>query len=339
MIKITTWVLLASSPPFAVQSLILNEKVSSRRAFFFESVSSAAAALTAVTWPGTARAVPPLSKADEGRIHKQMAAVQPPTTLPRQQLALDFAVSLTRSSYVETDQLDIIPVNQLERDMYQVRTTEYEPYAQRTGFFIQGDLTNPKYFDYMSAVQYLIINRAIQDPDTDFDELQPVQGDPDSESYDPKWETVHVHRSVPVQDLVSTHDARVGASILDYVRDTYDGTPIALPKFSTSPRPSLDEVEQSLAQLVKLFLINGFGWEGEVEKRSNKSATTGTFVLTLDAPATLWSATCLQRAKLPLRNDFLLKTAKQLVQSMGYAVESSRVKLQGNQEISTLTIS
>ena len=261
-----------------------------------------------------------------------MASANPPgEKIQRQKLALNFAVLLTRSSYAETDQLDIVPVNQLERDMYQIRTTEYQPYVQRAGSVSQGDLTNPKHFDYMSCVQYLTINRAMKDPETDFEELQPKKSDPNSGAWNPELEKASVHRTVPTELLVPTHDERVGKTILDYMYDTYRGTPIALPSVPIQSRQSIEEIQQSLSQLVKLFLINGFAWEGKAQI-ANKGAKEGqtTFLLSLNAPATLWSGSCLEKQKAAVRNDFLLKTAKQFVQSMGYSVVSSSVKIKGN---------
>jgi hypothetical protein len=238
------------------------------------------------------------------------------------------------------------------------RTSEYQSYVQRAGSVVQGDLTDPKYyFDYISCVQYLVINRAMNDPETDFEELQPKEGDPTSGAYNSELQTVRVHRTVPNELLVATHDERVGTSIFDYIQDTYRGTEIELPDFAAAGEsagrgpPNIDEVHQSLAQLVKLFRINGFALGGSVQQIAaknkkapsastvgTKSSSTTTFLLTLQAPATLWSASWLDKQKAPVRNDFLLKTAKQLVQSMGYSVVSSSVKIKGDEELSYLTI-
>jgi hypothetical protein len=109
-----------------VLSLFLkpSQQCSSRRAFF-QSACVAVGPPAALTFffSHAALAVPPLTDdADEGRIHKIMMA----STLPppgdknnkihqRQKLSLNSALLLTRSSYAETDQLDIVPVNQLAR--------------------------------------------------------------------------------------------------------------------------------------------------------------------------------------------------------------------------------
>ncbi|CAB9512814.1 expressed unknown protein [Seminavis robusta] len=304
----------------------------SRRNFF--AVSSVNAATTFL--PQISNAVPLLKDAEVDRMKSKMMKVSDNGSdkIQRQPLALDFAVLLTRSSYVETDQLDIIPINQLERDMYLLRTAAYEPYIQKVKGVKQGDLTDPKYFDFMSSVQYNIFNRALQDPELDFEEMQPDASQmPDG--LPPKPHKV-------VDQLVKTYDQRVGTSILDYLRDTYRGTPIALQEASpatTESRPGVDQVHAALIQLVKLFLINGFAWEGRAKLlKDGGEGKPVSFLLSLEAPATLWSGQSLASQKTSLRNDFLSKTAKQLVVSMGYSVKSSYIKYKGDTELTYLTI-
>ena len=260
-----------------------------------------------------------------------------PTKVPRQPLGLDLAVMLTRGSYIETAQLDVGPVQQLERDMYLVRTSEYEPYrdslAEVGATLKQGDLTDPYYFDYMSLVQYLTINRALSHPEAEYDDQEFIMDDNGVATAD--FNTRHVSRSVPNDKLVTTHDERVGTAILSYLTDVFGSTEIAIPAYDSFPDTT--QVFRALKQLVNLFLVSGFAWEGTAVVQQGKN-NNGSFLLTLKHPATLWSAQCLAKAKAPLRNDFLLKTAKQLVKSMGYRVVSSSVKVDGTSEQSYLTI-
>jgi hypothetical protein len=87
--------------------------------------------------------------------------------------------------------------------------------------------------------------------------------------------------------------------------------------------------------LVKLFLINGYAWDGNAsisKDGSNKAGggdASGTqFTITLISPATIWSSQALQlRNKSGFRgglvNTFLLSTAKELVEKLGYEIASS----------------
>lgn len=334
-------------------SLLLSSKFrsyprpsSSRRDFL--SKSSAACILGAfsvvlpLATPQKAHAVVPLSEteAKAGIGGGASRKIRPPSrkNCPRQDLALDFAVMLTRSSYIETAQLEIIPVNQLERDMYAVRTNEYQPYLKAVNaagdVVRQGDLTDPYYFDFMSAVQYMTINRALEDPERDFEQLEPIINSDGTQS--PDFKKVSIQRKVPDNRLIPTYDERVGATILTFIQDRYKNTGIGLPQFDDAPRPGKERMLQTFSQLINLFLINGFAWEGKAELVSEKGDGSSTFRLMLQDPATLWSSQVL--AKAPLRSDFLRKTAIQLVRTMGYSVTTSSTKLQGNSEITTLTI-
>lgn len=307
--------------------------------------------------PQSGHAVAPITQYDtENGIAKvaRLMRSKPPKIL-RQRIATDFAVLLMRSSYAITDTLDIIPMNQFQRDFFLIRSAEYENYVQSLGpgYVKQGDLTDPSYFDFISFAQYLTINRALSDPPYIFEELQPVtvpSGSVDETLNDSvqlqKFETVVIRRSLPNDRLIEEFDQRMGQAILQYIDDTYNDTASSLPRLS-NPRPPVDEVEAGLTQLLKLFLVNGFAWEGQVKvvtSRQNNNpsiledASGVTFCLTLVSPASVWGHESLLHQRCPLRNDYLLKTAKQLVQRMGYSIASSSIKFEGTSELSYLTL-
>jgi hypothetical protein len=273
----------------------------------------------------------------------------PSANMDRPKINSDFAILLTRTSHLETGQLDIGPVEQLERDMYLVRTAELQPYRQSLPASVnmpQGDLTNPYYFDHFSYVQYEIINRAIQDPETDYEDREPVFP-PGKEDAAPTFVTRQVHRSpTSIQQLAKLHDDRVGKDILDYLVDHNKGTALAIPMASTG-NSSSEDLERALQQLVKLFLVSGFASDGTVVRQGGSSGSgddedhnkKSTFVLTLVNPATIWSEQVFAKEKALLRNDYLLKTARQLAITMGFTVVSSDLKIEGGaKEHSFLTV-
>jgi hypothetical protein len=322
------------------------------------SVGSVWTVVTAATID-CANAVSPITQFEtETGTAKAMRLLRsnPPKIL-RQRISRDFAVLLMRTSYSVTDELDIIPMNQFQRDFFLIRSAEYEPYIQSLGpgFVQQGDLSDPSYFDFISLSQYLTINRAMSDPAVIFQELQPVvqtESDKAKDNIDTpqQFETVVVRRTISNDQLVPTFDVRLGNAILQYLDETYANTPIALVATQATPnRPNVDAVRESLTQLVKLFLVNGFAWDGHVDVLlptksksigSNENDAAGTtFGLTLVSPASIWGNQSLHRQRSQLCNDYLLKTARQLVhQRMGYIVASSSVKFQDNNEISYLTL-
>lgn len=145
--------------------------------------------------------------------------------------------------------------------------------------------------------------------------------------------------------LPREHDQRVGLAILNRLNDLFGATPnVGLPKtLSTS-----QEVLPALQQLVKLFLINGFAFNGSAvqfdndnsqQKGKGQRGYQQEFCLSLGSPATLWGTRSLQQEGNVLFNDYLLKTAKVLVeQQYGYRVVSSFIKYEGTRELSYLTI-
>jgi len=334
----------------AALSMTPSRSSSSRRRFLTSAVL--------LGLPETASAVAPITQqeADTGLARAVRWLRPKPPKILRQKLNMDFAVLLMRSSYAATDELNVIAMQQFQRDFFLIRSSEYEPYIQQLGpgFVQQGDLTDPAYFDFISFAQYLTINRAIADPANIFEEQQPIleqsakaaaSNDNDSSAPTPqKFETVVVRRTIPNDQLVDEHDQRVGTAILQFLEDRYGGTDIRLLK--SEPPLGEDQIQAALTQLVKLFVINGFAWEGNVERMQQKQKQTSTaggvavtFCLTLQSPATLWGAQSLRVSRAPLRNDFLRKTARQLVaRRMGGRVTASSVQWEGNDERTYLTI-
>lgn len=203
------------------------------------------------------------------------------------------------------------------------------------------------YFDFQFA-QYATINREIfQDPGVVFNEQKPVKvGDNEPQQFT----TVVVKRDPGLANgqLAPRHRHLVGSAILDRLDETFGPTDARIPKFIPNSRPPADFVLNSISQLTKLFLINGYAWEGKafISKpvTTSSSDAAGTqFSISLTAPATIWSGQALQvRSRTPgggdLTNSFLLTAAKELATRMGYRIASSSVSYEGTKEISSFTL-
>jgi hypothetical protein len=144
--------------------------------------------------------------------------------------------------------------------------------------------------------------------------------------------------------LASEHSRLVGDLILSQFDEWYGNTPSALPTASdNAERGFMDsctldavtcwcwhnywkkthslflyrsncvsneaQVLMALTQLVNLFLINGFAWDGSTALRrpSNSilSASGSEYCLTLVSPATIWGGHALSREKAVVCNNFL----------------------------------
>ena len=313
-------------------------KVSRRNAL--ASISTLGIAST--IFPKASIAAPPISaeevESPSARFERKRRKAPP--KLLRPTLNLDFAVLLMRSSYNAMDEIDCVAMDQFQRDFFFIRQAEYLPYtnALGPGMVKQGELTDPYYFDFISFAQYATIYRDITiDPPMVFEEQQPViVGEEEKQEF---ISTV-VRRDPALANsmLAQRHEELVGAAILDKLTETFGKTASAIPPIDS--KSTSINVQASLQQLVNLFLINGFAFNGKVEikKEGLGGAASGTQLeIVLASPANVWSGKALEMKKAFPKNDFLLKTAKILLKRSGYDVISS-VKYTGSDEISSLTI-
>ena len=200
----------------------------------------------------------------------------------------------------------------------------------------QGILVDPYYFDFISFAQYATISREISlDPPFVFEEQKPLEV---GEGQPQKFVSTVIKRDPRLKNdmLASEHDNIVGNAILDRLDETFGGTDSAIPEIDSGNK-SAETVLASISQIAKLFLVNGFAWDGSVSI-SKQSPDTTQFCIEMESPANLWSGKSLQSRRAVQRNDFVLKTVKAFLRRSGYAVESSSVKYEGNKETSYVTV-
>jgi hypothetical protein len=268
---------------------------------------------------------------------------KPPKAL-RPKLNQDFAVLLMRSSYNALDEIDCVAMDQFQRDFFLIRQAEYEPYvnALGPGMVQQGFLVDPYYFDFISFAQYATISREIgQDPPFVFEEQQPVEvGEGEPQKFAPT--VIKRDPRLTNDKLGMEHDKLVGTAILNRLEEVFGGTDSAIPNISPESKPDAETLLVVLSQIVKLFLISGFAWDGSISiskpPSAASSASGAQFCIELTSPATLWSGKALQLRRAFPTNDFVVKTVKIFLWRCGYSVASSSVKYDGNKEVSYVTV-
>lgn len=287
-------------------------------------------------------AAPPMTAGEAdglgARLERQFRPKAPKVI--RSKLDQDFAVLLMRSSYNALDQIDCVAMDQFQRDFFFIRQAEYQPYIEQLGPGVvqQGMLTDPYYFDFISFAQYATISREIREsPLSIFEEQQP--GDVNGGEGEPQTFVTTIVRRDPsiTNDMLATrHSQLVGKAILDRLDETFANTASAIP---IVPSGRLDSTATlvSLTQLMKLFLLNGFAFDGNVAIMKQDSSGTE-FCITLTNPANLWSGKALEQRRADPRNSFILKAATELICRAGYAIKASSVKYEANQEKSYITI-
>ena len=205
----------------------------------------------------------------------------------------------------------------------------------------QGDLQDPYYFDFISFAQYACISRAInQDPPIVFEEQQPQNLQEDDTPTQFAAKLVKRNQLLTNDMLAPEHSKLVGEEIVNRLEEIFSNTTSAMPFISPNSRPGAEMILRAFKQLVMLFLVNGFAWDGnaEIEKRGLGLDASGTqFTITLTTPATLWSGKALQLRRANPVNSFILKAANEVARRAGYKTVAI-VKYEGSKEISTLTI-
>jgi hypothetical protein len=158
-------------------------------------------------------------------------------------------------------------------------------------------------------------------------------------------------------ELPKQHSQLVGKSILDALNEKFGTTASAIPKLESDGKSSPTVLLAAIKQLVNLFVISGFAWDGNAsismlpggvggrtkqdddDDDKRVSSVVGTqFVITFTSPATLWSGQSLKAQNAILKNDFAYKTICELLSRAGYATKNASVKYDNYQEITTFTV-
>ena len=324
------WISVLLSSGHSLQSSTEQSPIEKRgldRRSFGTVVSSTIASSAIVDRPLDASAASPL-KAEETdsfltRVERKMR--RPPVKMLRPEIDLDFAVLLMRSSYNALDELDCVPMEQYQRDLFLFRQSEYDDYRTQLGpgVIYQGpNRKNPSimcpcisdayYFDFLSFAQYATISREIaENPPMIFQERVDTNDDDDDDdgNNNDKSGTVDdltnrrekvrvVRRTIPDDQLVVLHDKLVGQAIIDRFEELVGS-------FSESTTATMELV----TGLVRYFVIQGYAREGMV---NSLSVADGSYEITLEASAIWWSGQALQLRRTALNNCFLSKALAEL---------------------------
>ena len=159
-------------------------------------------------------------------------------------------------------------------------------------------------FDFISFAQYTAVSREIiQDPPFVFVEKQPVEV-PDGEPQ--KFVDTVIRRDPSLTNamLPVEHSKRVGTRIFNQLTELFAESPSAIPKFETS-LPSSQQLLAALKQLVALFVLNGYAFDGNASILDSGKSQQRKFSLSLTSPCTLWGCQALQREGAAVTNNFL----------------------------------
>lgn len=236
--------------------------------------------------------------------------------LPRRRLNQDFAVLLMRTSYGVADELDFMPMDEFQKDQFLFRQREWDVYRTQLTV-MQGDLTDPAYFDFISFCQYATLARGMRSGRIIFEELVDANGTSVVVSRDP---------SLPQANalLPAAHSDRVGDRLLDWCLDRYDAN--VRPEILPAGGATATQLFDGLKRLSDIFELNDYALTSSMTLMGTSGVTW-----TLVAPANLWSAQVLQvRGDFP-SNDFELKAALAYLRRCGVPAVATTKFEQGTQ--------
>ncbi len=87
-----------------------------------------------------------------------------PVTLRRKALDQTFAVALMRAGYNAVDALDIVGMDEYQRQFFDVRSRAWERYKRENAAVVQGRLADARYFDFISYAQMCTTRRFVAAP-------------------------------------------------------------------------------------------------------------------------------------------------------------------------------
>eukprot|EP00283_Hemiselmis_rufescens_P021804 CAMPEP_0173464614 /NCGR_PEP_ID=MMETSP1357-20121228/70256_1 /TAXON_ID=77926 /ORGANISM="Hemiselmis rufescens, Strain PCC563" /LENGTH=420 /DNA_ID=CAMNT_0014432533 /DNA_START=42 /DNA_END=1301 /DNA_ORIENTATION=- len=200
-----------------------------------------------------------------------------PVKLPRTFLFRPFAVLLMRTCYNTADLLDFTPMDQFQKDFFLLRQDQWEIYITENDVK-QGDLSDPKYFDFISAAQFATITQSMRNGKLIFEESTGAEG----------TKTIIQRGSdIPQSNelLPASLFTKAGTTIYDALLTNFTG-----PTFvHQPPQPSQGSDTASVVKgMQELYVVlNDLGYALNIDT-SDGTAMDGTEYQTQQARLTRW---------------------------------------------------
>ena len=227
--------------------------------------------------------------------------------IPRGRLSQDFAVLLMRTSYSVADELDFMAMNEFQRDQFLFRQNEWDLYRSELPAVVQGDLTDPAYFDFISFCQHVTLADGMRRGKLVFVELIDANGTETLVQRDPLLPQTN-------EALPALHATLVGDRVLDWMLERYPSNVAPAVLMQPAIAPLLDNIRR----LGDIFEINNFALTQSVAPLADGNGIQWTLV----APANLWSAQVLKiRGDVP-SNDFDTKVMLAYLRRCGIPASS-----------------
>eukprot|EP00617_Octactis_speculum_P014960 CAMPEP_0185754408 /NCGR_PEP_ID=MMETSP1174-20130828/13058_1 /TAXON_ID=35687 /ORGANISM="Dictyocha speculum, Strain CCMP1381" /LENGTH=374 /DNA_ID=CAMNT_0028432599 /DNA_START=84 /DNA_END=1208 /DNA_ORIENTATION=+ len=249
----------------------------------------------------------------------------PPISAGRPRIEQDFAVLLMRSSYNTVDALDFIGMDTFQREFFLFRQSKYEKYieALSNAFIVQGELADPRYFDFISYAQYATISSCMNRGLFVFTEQVGADG-----------EEQVVRRDTTITNalLPAMHSKAVGDTILNWLLERYNKEG-EQPRLPIAMGQSTDALVANINQLLGLFFLNNFLSDWTVRLVGGGQQGRQAVELVVSNPATRWSQQALSRRGSVIHNDFEVKTVIAYLNACGVVARQISTRFKGTDVI------
>jgi len=159
-----------------------------------------------------------------------------PVLIPRKSLEAEFAVSLLRSGYETADYMNFVAMDQFQREFWLRRRAEWESYKFLYDPVVveQGKISDPQYFDFISAMQFTTLSNEMKDGKQVFKEFC---GDTCEEPYKLVTRPPELQNNAT---LPLAFNSRIGALIYEKLGENDE--------FREQVIPSVDALQKSATQ-------------------------------------------------------------------------------------------
>jgi hypothetical protein len=237
--------------------------------------------------------------------------------IPRKEIYLQFAVQLMRQSYNVVDDLDFVPMDEFQRTFFLFRQNEWEQYKQYHQNVMQGALSDPVYFDFISYAQYAVISDKMKNGKLEFVEKVNATGDTQIVRRNPLYSDNNI--------LPNIHSKIVGDKILEYLIDSYQNNSKLLPPLlkTNENLVSYQDLSNYMQMILDLFLINNYALSASIIQLPSKDISDGELLyqIIIRLPINLWSHQALINRNDQPVNNFEIKVLQSLVERYNYTLD------------------
>ncbi|KAI3428408.1 hypothetical protein D9Q98_007235 [Chlorella vulgaris] len=213
----------------------------------------------------------------------QLLPMQPgPTSFPRRQVDLNFAVLLMRNGYQAVDDLDFVAMDEFQKRFWKLRQAEWEPYLLLHSplRIQQGQLSDPLYLDFITYSQAAAASNLMKQGKQVFEEYEEESEGKRVVTRDP---SLADNAQLPGR-FYERHGELVYRGLVEGFRGEQYGGPLPC-----APGASTEQLMAGVQQVLDIFAAKGFSLKTTLLPKPASGGSGDGFTVVQQGPANLWS--------------------------------------------------